>query len=374
MAGADTNDLHKVLDAVVDMGSGVDLQSLLQRITDLAAELVDARYAALGVLDTAGTELCEFITSGIDDSTRAEIGAPPKGRGILGVLITDARPIRLVDLHDHVDSFGFPPGHPPMRSFLGVPIRIRDQVYGNLYLTEKAGGRPFNEVDEERIVGLAAAVGVAIENARLQERIAGLLVFEERERIARDLHDRVIQRLFATGLSLQSTLSLIPEESEAVRRVESAMEVLDETIRQIRASIFSLEDPRSVNTGFLAQLYGLCRESVRSLGFEPVVEVTGEVNSIRGELATDLLATLREALSNAARHSGARSVRVELRVDPEKIELQVIDDGVGLPPRLDHSGRGIRNMAARAERHGGSCSVLPGPPSGAVVHWSVPRQ
>ncbi len=147
----------------------------------------------------------EFITVGMDDEQRAAIGTLPKGHGILGLLIVDPRPIRLPDLGEHPDSFGFPPGHPPMKSFLGVPLFVRGEVYGNLYLTDKENEDGFSDIDEELALGLAAAASVVIDNARLNERAAELSLVADRERIGRDLHDTAIQCLFATGLAMQKT-------------------------------------------------------------------------------------------------------------------------------------------------------------------------
>jgi signal transduction histidine kinase len=160
--------LHGLLDAVVAVGSALDLQTVLQRIVEAAAKLVDARYAALGVIGDGDT-LAQFVTVGIDKETVAKIGPLPRGHGILGVLIKDPKPLRLHDLAEHPLSYGFPPNHPPMRSFLGVPLRVRDEVFGNLYLTEKVGDQDFDEEDESVVIALAAAAGVAIENARLYE-------------------------------------------------------------------------------------------------------------------------------------------------------------------------------------------------------------
>ena len=174
----------RLLDAVMAIGSGQSLRDVLRGITETAAELVDARYAALGVLDETGSRLAEFITVGLTDDETTRIGARPEGHGILGLLILEPKPLRLPDLHAHPDSFGFPPGHPPMTSFLGVPIRSRGVVYGNLYLTDKADGQVFTDVDEELAVGLAAAAGVAIENARLHEQAQAAGLLDERERIA----------------------------------------------------------------------------------------------------------------------------------------------------------------------------------------------
>jgi signal transduction histidine kinase len=157
------------LDAGIALSSELSLDSLLQRLVETAASLTDARYAALGVIDESGTVLERFVTTGIDEATHAAIGALPRGRGILGVLITDARPLRLHNLGEDPRAVGFPPNHPPMRSFLGVPVLLRGVAYGNLYLTEKGGGADFTDEDEELVTLLATQAAVAIENARLYE-------------------------------------------------------------------------------------------------------------------------------------------------------------------------------------------------------------
>jgi len=172
--------LRQLLDAVMTVGSDLDLPSMLRRIVQSAVDLVDARYGALGVLDDSRTRLAQFITVGIDSEAHKAIGNLPEGHGILGLLIVEARPIRLPDLREHPDSYGFPPHHPPMKSFLGVPIRLRDEVFGNLYLTDKKTGEVFTDVDEELCVALAAAAGVAIENARLHARMAEVALLEDR--------------------------------------------------------------------------------------------------------------------------------------------------------------------------------------------------
>jgi signal transduction histidine kinase len=161
--------LRALIEAGIALGSELSLEALLQRIVETAAKLTGARYAALGVIDPAGRELERFLTHGIDAETHAAIGSLPRGRGILGVLINDARPLRLRDLAEDPRAVGFPPGHPPMHTFLGVPILLRGVAYGNLYLTEKEGGEQFTEEDEDLVRLLAAQAAVAIENARLYE-------------------------------------------------------------------------------------------------------------------------------------------------------------------------------------------------------------
>jgi len=366
--------LRQLLDAVLTVGSDLDLPAMLQRIIQSAVDLVDARYGALGVLDDTGTRLAQFITVGIDEDGRRAIGNLPEGHGILGLLIVDAKPLRLPDLREHPDSFGFPPNHPPMRSFLGVPIRVRDHVFGNLYLTDKRSADAFTDVDEELVVGLASAAAVAIENARLHARLAEHVLTDDRERIARDLHDTVIQRLFATGLSLQATTRLVRADPDAaVSRIETAVDDLDLTVKHIRSAIFGLVSTRTMEDGLRGRVLSLTREAAAALGFEPRVLFDGAVDSgVTPVIAGELVATLREALSNVARHARASRVEVEVRVRDEHVVLRVADDGVGPPSPDAPMGNGLRNMAARAERFDGEFQLRPGSPSGSVLQWSVP--
>jgi signal transduction histidine kinase len=370
---AGPGNLRRLLDAVLTVGSDLDLPSMLLRIVESAVDLVDAQYGALGVLDETHTRLAQFITVGIGESTRRAIGDLPEGHGILGLLIVDAKPLRLPDLKEHPDSYGFPPHHPPMRSFLGVPIRLRDEVFGNLYLTDKTTADVFTDVDEELVVGLAAAAGVAIENARLHTKLYEIGVLEDRERIARDLHDTVIQRLFATGLSLQATSRLIGTDPDAaVGRIETAVDDLDATVKQIRTAIFDLDTARPVGFGLRDEVLAIIRESSRTLGFEPRVRLEGPLDvAVPESLNPHLLATLREALSNVARHAEASTVDIELAAGSNELTLRVTDDGVG-PTDPIETGRGLTNMARRAEQLGGTFTLRPVDPTGAAVVWQVP--
>jgi len=364
--------LRQLLDAVMTVGSDLDLESVLSHIVESAVSLVDARYGALGVLDESHTSLAQFLTVGLDDDTYSAIGSLPKGHGILGLLIRDPKPIRLPDLHEHPDSYGFPPNHPPMKCFLGVPIRVRDQVFGNLYLTDKTTAEVFSDVDEELVVALAAAAGVAIENARLHARVRELALVEDRERIARDLHDTVIQRLFATGLHLQGAARL-SQRPEAIDRINQAVDDLDLTVKHIRTAIFGLEASRHTPGSLRQRVLSLTSEAAGALGFDPHVVFDGPVDSLGDELATELLAVLREALTNVGRHAAATRVAVEVAVDSDVV-VRVVDDGRGLPDERRSSGRGIPNMETRAWRLGGTVLVASAPDSrsGTAVEWRVP--
>jgi signal transduction histidine kinase len=370
----DPQGLHQLLNAVVTVGSDLDLPAMLRRIVESAAELVDARYAALGVLDDTRTRLSQFITVGIDEAGHAAIGDLPEGHGILGLLIVDAKPLRLADLRLHPDSYGFPLNHPPMRSFLGVPLRIRDQVFGNLYLTDKRGAEEFSEGDEELAIALAAAAGVAIENARLHTKVQEMALVEDRERIARDLHDTVIQRLFATGMSLQGSIRLVRNDPEAaIARVEGAVDDLDLTVKHIRTAIFGLEQSRRAVEGARSRILSLIREAAGPLGYEPRVMLDGPIDTgIDDAIAAELLTTLREGLSNVARHAKARRVDVEVVVG-DGVQLRIADDGIGPPADDAPRGNGLKNMASRAARLGGTFGLSRGETGGTVLDWRVPK-
>jgi signal transduction histidine kinase len=537
---ADQQRLRLLLDAVIVLSSDLTLDGLLERVVAVAAELSDARYVALGVLGPGpDRRLQQFITHGLSEQERARIGELPQGRGLLGELIDTPRPLRLHDLKEHPSSFGFPAEHPPMRSFLGVPLRVRDRVFGNLYLTERSDGQDFTERDEAVVVALAAAAGVVIENAQLYEEgirrerwlaataevaalLAGsgdpghalqlvadrareiadadvatvalrrsnseigvrvvsgapleslpseplpmgdslvgqvmrtgeamvvddvtresrgsshtidlegwpvmgpalllplrttegiegvlslvwsagrevafravdaalpqqfaeqaalalrvargradqerLVVFEDRDRIARDLHDLVIQRLFAIGLSLESTARLLADRRDVAERVSSAVDDLDATIKDIRRSIFALStvdaaDVRSITLE-------LVDRAAPSLGFRPDVRFVGPVNSsVTPAVATHLTAVLGEALSNMVKHAQARHAKVTLEAGMD-VALTVTDDGVGIPDSVHMSG--LRNMQERADELGGSCTVESAKDVGTTVVWTVP--
>jgi signal transduction histidine kinase len=374
-ASVDVDQLRRLLDAVVSVGSELDLRAVLRRIVEAARELVSARYAALGILDPTATRLSEFITVGMTEEQVARIGDLPQGHGILGLLIVDPVPRRIDDLGAHAETFGFPPHHPPMRTFLGVPVLVRGEVFGNLYLTEKEGGQPFTAVDEELTVALAAAAGVAVDNARLHARVAELALLEDRERIARDLHDNVIQRLFATGLTLQGAVRRT-ERPDVAERIQEAVEELDTTVRQIRSTIFDLHTAVGAVRSLRRDLLDLCGEAAGPLGFEPVVRFDGPVDTVvPREVGEHVLAVVREALSNVTRHAKASRVEVEVGASPDgsRVWVSVEDDGVGLPEEAARSrGYGLGNIAARAGRVGGTASVTRRPGGGTAVRWHAP--
>jgi signal transduction histidine kinase len=370
-SNAGPRSLRQLLDAVMTVGSDLDLPSVLRHIVESAVALVDANYGALGVLDETGTSLAQFITVGLDEETRRRIGPLPKGHGILGLLIREPHAIRLPDLAEHPDSYGFPPNHPPMKSFLGVPVRVRDQVFGNLYLTDKTTGEVFTDIDEELVIGLAAAAGVAIENARLHLRVRELALLEDRERIARDLHDTVIQRLFATGLRLQGAARLA-ERPEVSERILASVDDLDLTVKHIRTAIFGLEaSRRATNAGLRSRVLALAGEAAGALGFEPHILFDGSLGTVVEDRAVELLAVVREALTNVARHAGAHRVDVEVVADGD-LMLRVLDDGKGLGTERRPGAKGLANMEARAARLGGSVLVKARAEGGTVVEWRVP--
>lgn len=531
--------MHGLLEAVVAIGSGLELEAMLRRIVEAAVDLVDARYGALGVIGD-DQRLLEFIPVGLDAGEIAKIHHWPEGRGILGLLIKEPRPLRLADIAAHQESSGFPEGHPAMRSFVGVPVRVRDQVFGNLYLTEKRGGGEFTEDDEAVLTALGAAAGVAVENARLyeearrqqrwlqasseltiallsgvspaevlgdltkqalelsgadlvtlalpdddgrrltleyaagegaddarglvfpaQESLSGkvlasgqpvtvenfatdpriaevtklpmghlgpaalfplgtpgnvrgvltvgrtqgklplqqgaasvvaafavqaavaleladrradaeqLSVFEDRDRIARDLHDLVIQRLYATGMSLEGMMPIA--RPQVADRIRNAVDAMDDTIRDIRGTIFALQSRVRPSTPRLrADIVALTDEMTEMLGFAPAVRLgSGLDTRASAELSEQVLAVLREALSNTARHAAA--TRVDVTVDTDAAGLLTVlvrDNGRGIQDTGRRSG--LANMADRAAKLGGQLRVSPAEGGGTELEWRVP--
>jgi signal transduction histidine kinase len=255
-----------------------------------------------------------------------------------------------------------------------LPLGPRGDVLGSLSVSRAVNADGFTPRDVEVLQQFATQASVVIEQGRAQDDLHRLSLLEDQERIARDLHDTVIQRLFATGLSLQGATRLIRDD-EARRRVESAVDALDSVVRHIRTVIFDVESTRASAGTLRRQVLDIAREATRPLGFQPEVTFVGPVEAeIVDATADDLLATLREALSNVARHAGARAVHVQLHASPDGIRMTVVDDGEGIGTDVQTSGRGLANMRSRAERHGGTFSARPSNEGGTVIEWVVPAR
>lgn len=363
-----TSRLTALSEAVIDIAKGEDLKASLKRLVENAVAISGATYGALGAIAKDGS-LEEFTYVGISEETADEMATFPEGKGLLGHLLTHPIPLRVNPIRSHPASVGFPEGHPAMNSFLGVPIRIRDEIYGSLYLTEKHGGEDFTEEDEQLVSALASAAGVAIDNARGQEAQHRVIVLAERERIAQDLHDLVIQRLFATGLSLQAITKDPDLPERDLDRVREAIDNLDSTVQQIRSSVFALQTQDSAHS-----LRSRIQAEINSLrSSSPMIiscEFNGPVDTvITGELAEQVFAVVRELLSNAIKHSQAKKVEVQIVALISGCEVRVIDDGVGFEEGVRRSG--LLNLACRAERLQGSFDIHSVPRGGTEAIWRV---
>ena len=366
---ADPVKLRRLLQAILILDAELNLPVVLRRIVEVACDLVGAQYGALGVLTRDGLALDQFRTVGLSEEDEQVIGPRPTGRGVLGTLIADDKPLRLANIADHEDSFGVPAHHPAMSSFLGVPVRVHGEVYGNLYLTNKTTAAEFSEDDEELALALAFAAGIAIENARLHSLVRDHALMEDRDRIARDLHDSVIQRLFAIGLSLQGTARLV-ERSDAATRIGEAIESIDATIRELRKAIFDMEQTIAED-GLYSKVLDLVHELSPVLGLDPQVSVVGPVDdAATGPMTDAVLAVLREALTNVAKHAHASGVAVMISAGDE-LRLVVADDGEGLGPTWGE-GLGLHNMGQRAERLGGAMEIGRSREGGTRLAWHVP--
>ena len=363
--------LRRVLEATLLVEADLELPVLLRHVIDEALSMTNARYGAIGVLNEDRTALAEFITVGLTSEEEKEIGARPTGRGVLGLLINEPKALRMAQISSHPDSFGFPAGHPPMSSFLGVPIKVRDEVYGNLYLTEKIGWSEFTSDDEALVGALAIAAGIAIENTRLHQRVQELAISDERDRLARDLHDTVIQRLFAVGLTLQSIAGTVTTPGEA-DRLRRTIADIDDTIRQVRTTIFEL-GLDNTRQGTRASVLVLVEELTPVVGFEVNTSINGPIDAtLSNEIVEHLLATLREALTNIGRHAQASRASVILNVDSEVCRLQILDNGLGIQGAGREGGHGLVNMRRRAEKLNGSLEIETPDVGGTLLIWRVP--
>lgn len=341
-----------LIQAAAAVAGQIELRSVLKTTVEMAVEATGAKYGALGVVGEHGT-LVDFIYTGMDPADADRIGHPPVGKGVLGALIDNPEPIRLRKITDHPSSSGFPDSHPPMGAFLGVPVRAGNLVFGNLYLTEKDGG--FDEGDEDLVVALAAVAGGAVAAARLHDRLTRVALAEDRERIARDLHDSVIQDLFATGLSLQG-LSMSTDDPRAAKRLDDAIERIDNAISSLRSFIF---DIRALGAT-IADPERTIRRLVERLVADRQVDVSVEIGAVAGappEVLDDALGVIRESVSNAVRHAQASVLSVLVDTTDNGLTIVVRDNGCGFDPHTVKRGMGLDNLQARAASRSGSIKV-----------------
>jgi signal transduction histidine kinase len=338
----------------------LDLGRVLQQIVDSVRDLVGARYAALGTFGDDG-RIEQFITSGISDDVRRLIGPPPQGHGLLGTIIRDGATLRVADISKHPDSYGFPPHHPPMRSLLGVPIRVGGGIVGNFYLTEKVEAEAFGDEDEELVEMFAAHAGIAIQNARLHEDVQALAIVGERLRISRDLHDGIIQSIYAVSLSLEEAVELVASDPEdAADRVDRAIDRLHTTISDIRTFIVGLGS--ELGTGLADTVDSMARELLGGSGVILESELGGAAEVERrlpGEAVHEIVQIAREAVSNVGRHSGATRAELRLVATDDEATLTIADDGVGFDPsaRLGSGHFGLANLRDRAAAIAGTISI-----------------
>ena len=364
--------LRRVLEATLLIEGDLELPALLGHVVDEARSMTGARYGALGVLNEEHTELAEFVTAGLDDEEEDLIGARPTGKGILGLLIADPRPLRFGHLSEQAESYGFPPNHPPMTSFLGVPIKIKDEVYGNLYLTDKVGWSEFTDDDVSLVEALALAAGVAIENARLHRQVQVVAVYEDRDRLARDLHDTVIQRLFGVGLTLQSMAARA--SAELAQGLGAAVAEIDQVIHQVRSTIYEL-GMGGESRGIRDEIVALIHELDLIVGFDVQVSFDGPVDSaLSDQVAEHLLATIRESITNVGRHAQATRASVSLEVENDQCRLTVVDNGVGVDASRSNTGGGLglNNLRRRAEKLNGTLAMEQTDGGGTSLIWQVP--
>ena len=337
----------------------LDVDRSLQLIVDSVRDLVGAGYAALGV--DAGGRIERFITSGISDDLRRSIGPLPQGHGLLGTIIRDGVTLRIPDIAKHPDSYGFPPQHPPMQSLLGVPIRVGGRTVGNLYLTEKVGAAEFSDSDQELVEMFALHAGIAIQNARLHQEVQKLAVVDERLRISRDLHDGIIQSLYAVSLSLEDVADLIPDnKAEAEARVDRAIDRLHTTIGDIRTFIVGLGT--EAGSGLGGAVESMAHELLDGTGIDVALDLSGAAaldGRISPEAAHELSQIAREAVSNIARHSGAGEARITISVKGDEAVLTVDDDGAGFDPeqRLGSGHFGLANLRDRSTAVAGDLTI-----------------
>jgi signal transduction histidine kinase len=358
--------------AAMSIAGEYELSPLLQRFVDVSRQLANARYGALSVINADGG-IMEFITSGMSDEERARIGHLPVGRGLLGVILQEGG-LRLDDMSQDPRSAGFPPNHPPMRSLLGVPVKSRGATLGNLYLTDKLDAPAFSDADEQLVRTFAAHAALAIETSRLQNEARDIAVLRERERIGMDLHDGIIQSIYAVELGLEGMEEDVEANPPAARTaLADAIDKLNGVIRDVRSYIFELR-PAKLSYDLSEDLMRIVEEFRAGSAARIDADIAPALPPLGEERQLALCHIARDALANANRHAKASRIQLSLHADVNNVRLSVSDDGRGFEAGVDlpDTHRGLRNMAERARLAGGTLTVESAPGAGTAVFAEVP--
>jgi signal transduction histidine kinase len=366
--------LRAMNDAVLAIAAEATIEPMLQRLAHSARELVDAKYAAIGVPDGEGA-FAQFITSGMSDELIAAMGPLPRTHGLLGAMLTSPVPYRTTDIRRDPRFRGWwPAAHPQMRSFLGVPIVANSGIVGALYLTDKVGAPEFDEADQQLIEMLSVHAALAIEKTRLYERSRELSIVEERNRLARELHDSVTQKLFGVTLTAESAATVVERDpKEARQQLHRLQQLAREAMEELRSLIFELRPPEVETEGLATAL----RKHVDVLQRVHDVEINVDcATAPRDAGDPEILRVAQEALQNALRHAQAEHVDVRLTADNGHLRLDVADDGAGFDPAdpsLRSQHLGLTSMEERARALGGRLTIASKPGEGTTVTLEVPR-
>ena len=363
------DDLLLLIERASSIVEQANLQSLLDTTIDTAIELTDARYGALGVVNRHG-RIMEFHHRGVSDSLADSIGEPPIGRGVLGDITRHGTVVRVDDIAEHAGYTGMPSAHPDMSSFLGVPVRVRDRIFGNLYVTDKPGS--FNEQDEFYVKALAVAAGAGIDSIHMAQELRDNAVRDDRDRIARDVHDSIIQNLFAVGLRLQTYSTDGADAPELREAMDSAAAAIDASIAELRRLIYDLHSDLPTRGSLAAEIEALVDRLGGPYDVPVVVTAKGRIPELDMSLIDDTLQIVREAVANSLRHSSATSISVSFSADERSLLLSIADNGHGFDVSNAPWGLGLTNMRTRTRRAGGKLVIDSNHGSGTSVEVQIP--
>jgi signal transduction histidine kinase len=364
--------LHQALLAISSTHTPAQI---LQRLVDLARELIGARYAALGILSPRGA-IDDFYTAGISPEERARMGSLPQGHGLLGVTLSEGATLRLPDIAQDPRSVGFPPGHPVMHSLLAVPVAHGAAVVGTLSLADKIGAREFSPQDERLLRLLAGQAAVVIEKARLAEKTRTLAVVAERNRIGKDSHDRVIQPIYAVTLELESAAEKVEVDPAVAReRIDVVIDQLGEVIKNMRRHLLGVQPVSTADQTLPQALAALLAETRADALLETALSVHGEgAHDLPAPLAQDLLQIAREVVANVVRQGCAGGVWMTLDVSEHEVHMRIVDNGIACDtrnaPEAGHSA--WRSLQEWAQGLGGAATIQPVHGQGTAVDVQVP--